>query len=66
MQQTSLTRALARWVGVAVLAALFSALRGAQADDNSLTSSRATPAAVRDRSLTRAVRLTACPRNISL
>src|SRR5580692_5307759 len=47
MQQTSLTRALARWVGVAVLAALFCA--AAQADGESLaqlpgnTSHRARP-----------------------
>jgi subtilase family serine protease len=37
MQQTSLTRALARWVGAAVLACLFSGAAGAQVDDNALT-----------------------------
>jgi subtilase family serine protease len=37
MQKTSLTRALATWVGAAVLACLFSGAAGAQADDNSLT-----------------------------
>src|ERR1700677_1897328 len=37
MQQTSLTRAIARWVGAAVLACLFSGAAGAQVDDNSLT-----------------------------
>jgi subtilase family serine protease len=37
MQQTSLTRALARWVVAAVLACLFSGAAGAQVDDNSLT-----------------------------